>query len=234
MKLLIVENNKNDINELITLIENYNKNHEIKLTYKIDYDYNHVLEIVEEFDLILMDIELDNNVNGIELAREIRKYSRDIKIIFVSNYNKYLINGYKAKADAYWLKPVAQIEFNNDIDELSWEYIYNNAGFYDIRYSSKKIYYHEITYIEMNARKLHIHLVDGNTFVNNDSLLKWEEKLMEYPFSQPHRSFLVNLEQIQTFNKKEIILNSGERLQITDVYFDKFRKDYIRYLNRRV
>lgn len=233
MRLLIVENNQNDLIDCFVLIDNYNENHELQLTTKIEYDYQTVLEEIDNYDFVLMDIELDNGVNGIDLACEIRKYNRDIKIILVSNFSSYLIDGYKAKADLYLLKPVSQKEFDRAINELSWDYIYHNAGIYDLRMSPNKIYFHNILYIEMNNRKLYIHFNDGEVFVCNDTLLKWEKLLEDYPFSHPHRAFLVNMEHIKTFNNKNILLNNGEILQITEVYFNSFRKNYIRYLNRR-
>ena len=234
MKILIVENNKNDLIETLSLIDKYNQNHEINILVTVEDDYEKVLSIADEFDFLMMDIELDHNTNGIDLACQIRKFNRDIKIIFVSNFSKYLIDGYKAKADLYLLKPVSQHEFDKSMDELAWDYIYHHAGIIDERYSMEKIYFHEILYIEILSRKLYIHFTNSDVFANNDTLLKWMELLKDYPFVQPHRAFLVNMEHIQALNKKEIKLKNGEILQITDNYIDIFKKEYLRYLNRKV
>lgn len=233
MKILIVDNNKNDVVDFIVLIDNFNDSQEIELTFKVEYNYDRVLEIVNDFDFALIDIELDNNTNGIDLACKIRENNKDIKLIFISNFSKYLIDGYKAKADLYLLKPVTQNEFNKAIFKLSKEYIFHHAGITDFRYSPKKIYFHDILYIEALSRKLYIHFKNGKTFVNNDSLTKWELLLKEYPFSHPHRSFLVNMEHIDTFNKKEVRLVNQSKLPITEHYFNQFCQDYMRYLNRR-
>lgn len=234
MKFLIIEDNQNDLLELIDLIDNYNEKSEIEISYDIEQDYSRILDSIDHYDFVLMDIELNNNTNGVDLACKIRQQNKDIRIIFISAFTKYLIDGYNASANLYLLKPVSQDTFNVSIDSLAKDYFYQNAGFYDGRYSQDKIYYHEITYIEMIARKLHIHFVDKNEFINNDTLLKWSNHLKDYPFSQPHRAFLVNLEHIQTFNKQEIIMKNGEHLPITDIYIEQFRKDYIHFMNRGI
>lgn len=233
MRTLIIENNKNDLMDLIVLVDNYNEQNNSNLEFKVEYNYEHILQSIHDYDFVFMDIELDCETNGIDLACKIREYNKDIKIIFMTNYKKYLIDGYKAKADLYLLKPISQNEFNNAMDDLSWSYIYNNAGIYDIRYSSKKIYFHNILYLEKLARKLYIHFKDGSVFETSDTLLKWKEILKDCPFSSPHRSFFVNMEHIDKFDKKAIKLESGQELPITEIYFDDFYKDYIRYLNRR-
>ena len=234
MRLLIVENNQNDLIDLISLIDNYNEKSEIELSYDIEYNYSKVINFIDNYDFVFMDIELDNNTNGVDLACKIRHQNKDIKIVFISNFNKYLIDGYKANANLYLLKPISQESFNNAINSLAWDYFYHNAGFFDFRYSQKKIYYYEISYIEMNSRKLYIHFFNKKTIVHRDTLLSWCNRLKDYLFSQPHRAYLVNLEHIQTFNKHEIIMKNGEHLPITVIYIDQFRKDYVHYISRGI
>lgn len=233
MKILIVENDQNDLIETVTLIENYKEKTDVKITYKVEFDYSNVLKIVNEYDLLLMDIELNNNVNGIDLACEIRKFNRDIKLVFLSNYNKYLIDGYKAKADLYLLKPATQNEFDKAMNDLLKEYIFHNAGIIDTKISTEKIYFHKILYIERLSRKVYIHMTTGDTFSTYDPLTKWIDMLVDYPFTQPHKSFLINMEHIQTYKKRELVMKNGDVIQITDYFINKFREDYIFYLNRR-
>lgn len=233
MKILIIENDQNDLIETVTLIEDFKSKTNVKISYKVEYDYSKIISIINEYDFILMDIELNNNVNGIDLACEIRKFNRDIKLIFLSNYNKYLIDGYKAKADLYLLKPVTQNEFDKAMNDLMKEYIFHNAGIIDQKISTEKIYFHKILYVERLSRKVYIHMTNGETFSTYDPLTKWIDLLSDYPFTQPHRSFLINMEHIQTYKKREVIMKNGYNIQITDYFINKFREDYICYLNRR-
>ena len=68
MKFLIIEDNQNDLLELIDLIDNYNEKSEIEISYDIEQDYSRILDSIDHYDFILMDIELNNNPNGVDLA----------------------------------------------------------------------------------------------------------------------------------------------------------------------
>lgn len=233
MRILIVENNENDLIDTMVLLDNFSEQTDIDINFHVENNYTKILQIDSQFDIVMMDIELDNEENGIDLARKIRKQNKDIKIVFLSNYNRYLLDGYKAKADLYLLKPVPQDLFNSEMSELINDALYHDQGIYDERLSMTKIYFTDILYIEMLSRKINIHFVNGKIVQCYDTLMKWIEILKECPFSQPHRSFLVNMEHIIKFEKNNITLKNGEILPITRVFLDKFRADYIRYLNQR-
>lgn len=233
MNILIVENNKTDLSDMIELLEHFSNDTEIEINYFVEDDYQKILTIHHQYDIVMMDIELNDGINGVELAKMIRKSNKDIKIIFLSNYNRYLLDGYKAKADLYLLKPIQQSLFNQEMMEIVSDAIYHTKGIIDERLSQTKIYFSDILYIEMLSRKLNLHFLDGRIISCYDTLIKWLDLLKECPFAQIHRSFVVNMEHIIKFEKKSITLKNNETLQITDVYFEKFKADYIRYLNRR-
>lgn len=234
MKILIVENDKNDLINLYSLLDDFGETNHIQIEKVIENEREKILDNSSNFDIAFFDIELDNNKNGIELACELRKINKDIRIIFVSNYNKYLIDGYKARADLYLLKPINQDQFNLEMYEITRDYLNRDAGITDLKYSQTKIYFRDILYIEVLARKLNLHLVDGQIISKFDTLKRWMDLLKECSFSQPHRAFLINLEHVQHLYKDHIIMDNEELIQITDSYRDRFRKDYILYLNRKV
>jgi len=65
-----------------------------------------VLQIGEEKpDLILLDIVMPN-LNGLELAKKIRKMHRDVKIIILTGYPEYLTEDERGKFLDYMTRPV--------------------------------------------------------------------------------------------------------------------------------
>ena len=66
----------------------------LQLTYEIEefLDGSLLLDSVISFDIILLDIEMEK-MNGIEVARKLRVYNRDSKIIFITNSPKYMRTG---------------------------------------------------------------------------------------------------------------------------------------------
>lgn len=59
-----------------------------------------------EIDLLFLDVEMDG-LNGMEAAMEIRKFSRDLMIVFVTGYTDYVFDGYKVSALDYIIKPAS-------------------------------------------------------------------------------------------------------------------------------
>lgn len=68
---------------------------------------------MNKFELALLDIEMPG-MNGIELAKELRKIYPELIIVFVSAYNNYLEQFIKVHADYYLLKPYSK----EDIEDV--------------------------------------------------------------------------------------------------------------------
>lgn len=56
-------------------------------------------------DILILDIQM-GSINGIELAREIRKLNENNIIIFTTNYLEYALQGYEVAAFRYLKKPI--------------------------------------------------------------------------------------------------------------------------------
>ena len=58
-----------------------------------------------DFDVLLLDIEMDG-MDGVELAKAVRRDNDDIQIVFVTGYADYIAEGYEVAALHYLTKPV--------------------------------------------------------------------------------------------------------------------------------
>lgn len=65
--------------------------------------------------ILFLDIEMEK-MDGIALAREIRKHNRQLQIIFVTGYMEYIQEGYNVEALHYLLKPVSQEKIDSVLD----------------------------------------------------------------------------------------------------------------------
>lgn len=78
------------------------------ILYKIDvYDSGvHLLEVgerIKDYDIVFLDINMQE-LDGIETAKEIRKYSNDVFVVFVTAFISYSPEGYRVGAIRYLLK----------------------------------------------------------------------------------------------------------------------------------
>lgn len=233
MRILIFEDNQNDLDDLLKNINTFFSATEIKYDVKTCMDPKYVLDNHFNYDMLFLDIEVAEE-SGIDIGCEIRKKNHDIRIIFVTNYSKYLIDGYKAQASRYFVKPIQQEGFELELKNVISDYLEEYNGFYDKTISINKIYFNKIVYIEFIKRKTSIHFMSGEVITTNYPLKYWVETLFSHDFAQPYKSFIVNLKHISGFTKNEVIMDNEEVLPISRFYKQDFETRYIDYLHRRM
>ena len=64
-----------------------------------------LLKSKREFDIIFLDIDM-GGINGIETAKRIRVYDKQVKIIYVTNYTDYTSMAFSVHAFGYLVKPL--------------------------------------------------------------------------------------------------------------------------------
>lgn len=234
MKILIYDDNENDTFSVIKLIDNYFLNKRINYEIVECTSTPSLFERINNCDLIFLDIEI-NEENGIEIGKEIRKRNSNVQIIIISNYSKYLIDGYKIQADRYFLKPIKHDEFNIEFENVIDHYLREYNGIFDKKIHKKKIYYKDIIYVEFIERKTKIHLSNSKEIITPYPLKYWEDVLKEENFfAKPHKSFIINFQYISGFSKTDIILITAETIPLSRHYKQSFDESYLDFLQREL
>lgn len=233
MEILIYEDNLEDEKILIEFINSYFHNRNITYNIYVCKNSKELLQNISHYDICFLDIELDHEKeNGIDIGLEIRSMNKDIRIIIVSNYAKYLIDGYKVQADRYFIKPLNKNEFNIELDIVLKNLFENHLCIIDTKISSEKIYYNDILYIEFIDRKTVLNLINGNKISTPQSLKEWNDLVKHLSFSQPHKSFLVNFKHISAFDNKNIIMSNDDYIPLSRHFKKEFEDKYILSLHR--
>ena len=60
-----------------------------------------------DYDILLLDIEM-GHMDGVALAKRLRKENDTIQIIFITGYSDYISEGYEVAALHYLMKPVKE------------------------------------------------------------------------------------------------------------------------------
>ena len=71
-------------------------------------------------DVAFLDIEMPE-MNGIELARRLKKADRNIRLIFVTAYEQYALQAFGVDAIGYLLKPYDREDIKKQLVELGAE-----------------------------------------------------------------------------------------------------------------
>ena len=229
LKILIYDDNADDIKQLLHCINVYFDDIKIEYVTKICKDSQMLFEIIKDYDILFLDIQL-NHENGIDIGLKLKHIYHDCRIIIISNYMKYALEGYKIHADRYFLKPITQELFNIEMENIIKNHFNKHLGFYDPKISNRKIFYNEILYIEFYNRKTIICISSGEKYSTYYPLKYWYKKLHEHGFAYSHQSFIVNLAQISAFGKNEVFLISNDVIPLSRNSKHTLEVEYAKYL----
>jgi len=191
----------------------------------------------EDVDLILLDIQMPD-LTGIEFTKVLQNVP---KIIFTTAYERYAIDGFKLNAVDYLLKPFSYPEFLTAVQkakkliELEQEHaglptIEANSQFLFLKseYKIRRINFNDIQYIEglKDYVKVYLHS-ENKPILSLNSMKSLEQKLPPERFMRVHRSFIVNLDQIEIIERSRIVFGKTY-IPVSDQYKDKFQE----YLNK--
>lgn len=215
-----------DSSRFISKIENYFIEMNLK---NVEYDlFLTGTDIIKElnydnvYNIYFLDIEM-KPINGIDLAKEIRNFTKDALIIFITAYSNYVYNVFEVITFDFIMKPISFERFravvNKAIDYIDRT---NKAFFFSYRKNHYTVFYSQIIYFEKKARILYIH---STTQVYQCNMtMKDLTKLLDMRiFAQIHASYIVNLSFVQSINKQEIKLTTGKT-----IYASRDKKQYIK------
>jgi DNA-binding LytR/AlgR family response regulator len=170
----------------------------------------------QKVDLLFLDVQMPG-MSGLGLAQKIRQHDSTISIVFMSNYAKYAVKGYKVQAYRYLLKPITTDIFREEIKDLilRLENSRKRTIFIATREKSYSLAPQDIMYIEtLPGKHLDFHCQDRKIEVPAN-LRPWEEKLQNYDFYRCHNAYLVNLAYVDRVEKEQVILINGEILPVS-------------------
>ena len=190
-----------------------------------------------EFDLILLDISLNqetDELDGMETARKIRERS-DVMIIFVTALREYVFEGYDVGAFHYLLKPIDEQKFTEVMDKAIRQIRSEKKAeplVIKIDGNYVRIPVDDILYAENQARKIILHTKSKKEpYCFYEKMEVLEQKLGER-FFRSHRGYLVNLQEVARYDNSSIELKNGESVFLAKQKYNDFATAYMKYLRK--
>ena len=227
LKIAVVDDEKGVVNTIGGLVNSYCKGK--KLIYKIYkfYDGSDLLNCSLKFDLIFLDIEM-NQVNGIDAAQKIRRKDTNVTIVFITNYSAYWRRAYKVHAFDFLIKPVDKNALNLMMDDFLLTVYEKNTKkiALNTKEGSTFLSMNEIRYFYIKEKKkLEVSTTTKGNLIINENLGDVYEKLDNNQFFMPHRCCIVNLRFVKTLTKDRlIILDNQDYLPLSQRKKDEFIK----------
>ncbi len=220
------------------IVSHINKTPFLELKGEFDNPID-AMEFLQEnkVQLIFLDIQMPD-FTGVEFARTL---DESTKVIFITAYEKYAVEGFQLHALDYLLKPVSYEVFlksvmhakehfellesavsKNDSVNEEEDYLFIKANSQYLR-----INYADILYAEGLKDYVKLYTESSERAIVFYATMKSiEERLPKDRFMRVHRSYIVNLDKVTAIERYRIIFGN-ERIPISKQYkevFDEFVK----------
>lgn len=165
---------------------------------KVAFKSTNIIEVLEYMkentvDVLFLDVFYESNINGIDIAKQIRSTNKDIYIIFITGHLEYTFLSFEAKPFDFIAKPIIPSRLEQTLIRLFDDITFSKNSFISI---NNKTFVNEkdINFIKRDGMKL-VFKTKHNSFESYTSFNKFAGKLSSN-FVRCHKSYIVNINNI--------------------------------------
>lgn len=227
MKIAICDDDRTVLNQLRIFIQQYAADH--MLDYTI-LKFDHGIPLLEaarhdpDIQIMFLDIYM-SPLSGMDLAETLRKEGNECAIIFVTISTDHYARSYEVNAEHYLVKPITYDRVEKALSRCEQlladaaRYVSFTAGRREINIPLR-----QIRFVEVFRNQTIIHASsDISLRCTLEAVIK---QLSDPHFLRTHRSFLINMDYIESRCGNDIILKTGERVPLSRACEKSFEKEY--------
>lgn len=228
-RIAICDDEQNQIEYITSIVTSWSnhKGHSCEIrTFASAEAFLFEYEEDKAYDILLLDVEM-KNINGIELAKRIRKDNNRAEIIFITSHFEFVGEGYEVDALHYLIKPISVEKFTQVLtkaaEKLSVEppsVVISCEG------ETVKLYESDILYVESFLHYIVIHTKD-NEYKIKENISVFENKVSDV-FYRIHRSYLVSLKYITRISRTSVNIGNTE-LPLSRGKYDNINRAFIEH-----
>ena len=186
----------------------------------------------KDIDLLFLDIEM-GKLDGMSLARMIRKTDTTLPIVFTTGLAEYMVEGYDVAALHYLLKPIDKERLFNCLDKVAQKeeahaelILLETIEGAMIRIDCHEIWYIEASghYCELCTKQNKVEIKLGMSEIEKIEALHFLVKI--------HRSYLVNMQYVAKIEKNQLQLDDGQYLPVSRRAIKHVTEAFVTYYGR--
>ena len=199
--------------------------------------YNSAIQAMKDLredpvQLLFLDVQMPE-LSGLEFSKVLPK---SIKVIFTTAFSQYALEGFKANALDYLLKPISYEDFLKSADKAyEWfsicmkQDVYKRDRFMLVKsdYKLLRVGLDDILYIEGEIESVCFVMKNGERVMSLMSMKKLDDFLPKPEFLRTHRSYIVHMPEVQLVDRFRIVFG--------DVYVpisENYKEEVLTYLNQ--
>lgn len=173
----------------------------------------HVIDYGEMYHLYIFDIEMPE-MNGLQLAKEIRKIDAKALFVFLTGYTQYVMDVFEVITFDYISKPITVEKLESVLlKAMQYLHMIKRDFVFQFRKNQFRISCDDIVYFEKKGRQAVIHTISENFKANMTTEEIWKQ-LDDKVFAHIHVSYIINLGHIRAIDGDEVVMDNEERLLI--------------------
>lgn len=235
LQIAVCDDNINELSNMVQLLDLYRASKKFNCEYAVfpnGFELIAALEKGKRFGIYCLDIIMPG-FTGIDVAKEIRTFDNTAPILFFTSSPEFALESYSVKAINYILKPVSKEKLFFAFDELLERIraqqeedafiVKSNEGI-------QKILISNLVFAEVIGRNVLYHLRSGKIVECVEAFSSVCDHLMKYGcFIKPHRSYLVNMQYVDTIENHQITLRTLSSVPIAQGKAREIKQHYLNY-----
>lgn len=229
LNFAICDDNLNILDKLEKMLDKiFTKNNfEATISFKSD-NAEKILDYVKNnpIDVVMLDINLNSSKNGLDLASEIRKYKKNIYLIFTTGHLEYVMLAYRYKTFDYLAKPITFDRLEDTMTRLFDDAKSSTKKYIKIDNKNTMVDEAEVQYIKRDGMKLIFHTA-ARDYSSYSSFNKITSQLPD-SYIRCHKSYIANINQIKDIDPVSctVTFKNGDICYIGP----KYKKDFMEVL----
>jgi DNA-binding LytR/AlgR family response regulator len=181
--------------------------------------------------VVFLDIDMPQ-INGLEVAKQLRARFAEIIIVFVTSYIEYAPEGYRVNAFRYLLKQRLDSELCGVMCDV-YQKLTESSRTISIRTKSEIITLpiNRILYIEGTAgRKVLFHTETRYNVIHAvGRLASYGDELKDKGFLKLQKSFIANMAHILKINNYHVYMSNGEVLKASELNYKEIQTAFLQW-----
>ena len=220
---------------MVQLIDLYRTSRHLNCEHAVfpnGFELVSALEKGKRFDIYCLDIMMPG-FTGIDAAKEIRTFDKTAPILFFTSSPEFALESYSVKAINYVLKPISKEKLFFTLDEVLEQIkakeeedaviVKSNEGI-------QKILISNLAFAEVIGRNVLYHLRSGKVVECTEPFSSVCDSLLKYGcFIKPHRSYLVNMQYVDTIENHQITLQTLSSVPVAQGKAKEMKQQYLNY-----
>lgn len=181
------------------------------------------------YDILFLDIEM-KKMDGFETAKEIRKYGGAEILIYLTSHTELAMKGYEVEAFRFLAKPVEQEKLYEALDEIKKRLKKGKIIHLHTKDEEVRVEVSSILYVEAMRNDVYYHIkkhrnTDSEIIYKvRDKITRVEKELEVEGFFRCHRSYLVQLSEVEAYHSTELTIAGGITIPISRGKLEEFRE----------